>query len=73
MMPAVVLLDLKLPRVDGLEVLKRLRADPRTAAIPIVMANAVDPLGSGLVVSFARPGGNVTGMSLWPRTWVASD
>jgi CheY-like chemotaxis protein len=36
-MPAVVLLDLKLPKVDGLEVLRRLRADPRTHAQPIVI------------------------------------
>jgi len=35
--PKVILLDLKLPKVDGLEVLKRLKADPRTMAIPIVM------------------------------------
>ena len=35
--PKVILLDLKLPKVDGLEVLKRLKADPRTAGIPIVM------------------------------------
>ena len=33
----VVLLDLKLPKVDGLEVLRRLKADPRTKAIPVVM------------------------------------
>ena len=32
----VILLDLKLPKVDGLEVLKRLKADPRTRAIPVV-------------------------------------
>ena len=32
--PQVVLLDLKLPRVDGLEVLGRLRADPRTRYLP---------------------------------------
>src|SRR5215831_18159432 len=34
-----------------------------TSAIPIVMANHNDPVGSGLVVSLARPGRNVTGMS----------
>ncbi|MBX3606237.1 MAG: response regulator [Piscinibacter sp.] len=35
--PRLVLLDLKLPKVDGLEVLARLKADERTRAIPIVM------------------------------------
>lgn len=35
--PAVVFLDLKLPKVDGLEVLRRLRADPRTALQPVVI------------------------------------
>jgi len=33
----VVLLDLKLPKVDGLEVLRRLRADPRTRLLPVVI------------------------------------
>lgn len=36
-MPAVVLLDLKLPRIDGLEVLRRLRADERTRCLPVVV------------------------------------
>jgi len=34
---AVVLLDLKLPKVNGLEVLRRVRADPRTKLLPIVV------------------------------------
>ena len=35
--PAVTLLDLKLPKVDGLEVLRRLRADERTRLLPVVI------------------------------------
>lgn len=35
-----------------------------TKTIPIVMLAAADPLGSGLVASLARPGGNITGMSM---------
>ncbi len=35
--PKVVLLDLKLPKVDGLEVLRRLKDDPRTKSIPVVV------------------------------------
>ena len=35
--PRVVLLDLKLPKVDGLEVLRRLKADPATRSVPVVV------------------------------------
>jgi two-component system response regulator len=35
--PHLILLDLKLPKYDGIEVLQRLKADPRTAMIPIVV------------------------------------
>jgi putative ABC transport system substrate-binding protein len=41
-----------------------LAAKRATTTIPIVMAAAGDPLGSGLVASLAHPGGNVTGLSL---------
>ena len=35
--PKVILLDLKLPRMDGLEVLRRIKSDPRTNTIPVVV------------------------------------
>ena len=35
--PAVILLDLKMPRVDGLEVLRQIKGDPRLKLIPVVM------------------------------------
>ena len=35
--PSLVLLDLKLPRVDGLDVLRQMRADTRTQAVPVVI------------------------------------
>jgi putative ABC transport system substrate-binding protein len=39
-------------------------AKQATSVIPIVFATAVDPIGTGLVASLARPGGNVTGLSV---------
>jgi len=36
-LPSIVLLDLKLPRIDGLEVLRRIRADERTKLLPVVV------------------------------------
>jgi CheY-like chemotaxis protein len=41
-LPAVVLLDIGLPRLSGLEVLAQLRADPRTALLPVVILTSSD-------------------------------
>ncbi len=41
-LPAVMLLDFKLPRVDGLEALKRVRADERTKRLPVVILTSSD-------------------------------
>ena len=43
-------------------------AKEATITIPIVMAQDTDPVGSGFVASLARPGGNITGLSAFPRS-----
>lgn len=46
--PAVILLDLKLPRIDGLGVLRALRTDPRSKLLPIVILTSSDEEGDKL-------------------------
>lgn len=40
--PCVILLDINMPRVDGIEVLKQLKANQKTAAIPVIMLTTTD-------------------------------
>jgi len=58
------LVRLNVDVIVGVGTLGPLAAKRATTTIPIVMLSAGDPLGTGLVDSLARPGGNVTGMSL---------
>ena len=61
---AADLVRFKVDVIAATGTLAPLAAKQASSTIPIVMTAAGDPLGSGLVTSLARPGGNVTGMSL---------
>ena len=61
---AAELVRLNVDVIVAVGTLGPLAAKRATTTIPIVMLSAGDPLGTGLVDSLARPGGNVTGMSL---------
>jgi len=61
---AAELVALKVDIIAAFGTLGPLAAKQATTTIPVVMMAAGDPLGSGLIASLARPGGNVTGMSL---------
>lgn len=55
--PAAVLLDLLMPGIDGLEVLRRLRSDPTTADVPVVLltASPEEAVGHGADGVIAKP------------------
>jgi CheY-like chemotaxis protein len=59
--PRVVLLDLKLPKVDGMEVLRGIKKDPHTKAIPVVILTAP-----------REESDTVNGVSPW-RRWLCSE
>jgi CheY-like chemotaxis protein len=40
--PVLLLLDIKMPRVDGVEVLRQIKSDPKTALIPVIMLTTTD-------------------------------
>ena len=60
---AAELVRLKVDLILVPGVLPALAAKKATPTIPIVVANAPDPVGAGLVASLARPGGNITGVA----------
>ena len=49
-LPAAIVLDIRLPRLDGWQVLAELKADPATAAIPVVIASVVDERSRGMAL-----------------------
>jgi signal transduction histidine kinase/CheY-like chemotaxis protein len=52
--PAIVVLDILLPGIDGWQVLESLKADPATAAIPVVVVSILDERGRGLALGAAE-------------------
>ena len=52
--PAGVILDILLPGIDGWEVLAQLKADPRTAAIPVIVVSMLDERGRGFALGAAE-------------------
>jgi putative ABC transport system substrate-binding protein len=60
---ATELVNLKVDVIVSAGTVTTIALQKATSTIPIVMANTLDPVGSGLVKTLARPGGNITGLS----------
>jgi CheY-like chemotaxis protein len=58
--PDLVLLDLMMPGMDGFEFMRRLRADPGTAAVPVIVVTALDDPASRARVAAAGAAGTIT-------------
>lgn len=61
-LPSLIVLDVQMPELDGLGALRRIRADPRTAEIPVIMLTArghsltrVEAEGSGATMFMTKP------------------
>jgi signal transduction histidine kinase/CheY-like chemotaxis protein len=52
--PVAVVLDVRLPRLDGWDVLARLKADPATASVPVVIVSMIDERGRGFALGAAE-------------------
>ena len=52
--PVAVILDVRLPRLDGWDVLARLKADPATASLPVVIVSMIDERGRGFALGAAE-------------------
>src|SRR5262249_34960860 len=61
---AAELVELKVDVIVTRGTLAPMAAKKATSTIPIVMAAAGDPVGTGIVTSLARPGGNITGLTM---------
>lgn len=56
--PLLLLLDIKMPRIDGIEVLRQIKSDPATEPFPVVMLPTTRAMSSGVtnwVVQFTSP------------------
>ena len=75
--PVAVVLDIRLPRMDGWDVIAALRADPETAAVPVVVVSMLDERAKGLSLGateyLVKPVSREQLLAALARAGVASD